>query len=514
MKLAKLSLAAMVVAGLASSSFAADTLADSFKNGKVSGELKAWYFDQSADGQDNLTGSGSNINSATRAGHRNNANIFTTAAVLGYVTDSFYGFNIGLTFQGAANPGTVEQYKAGTSQYSAASVFKNDENAGGGVLSEAYLAYTLGKTTAKVGRQFMSTPLVNGSGSRIFTESFEGALLVNTDLPQTTLIAAYVDRFQGRTSSVSNFPNVAAASAFPSFTPNAYSIDGNGDAPTFEKSAAFTGGAAGGLVAKFDGAYSAGVINKSINNVTLTGQYAVVKDVEVPLAALASLGLSGKAIDDIDVYYTEVNYVLPLSGFKLGFDANFRGSKAGSQLDVANLDGTYTAGRLSISELAGFGASFAYGKTSKDDAVIAGMGNGPTSYTSTMIRGTSTRMLSDTDSYLFQATYDFGKLGVTGLTAVAQYGWTKQGDDAGNLPTGAITGTSGRASVASADYTNTAIGLTYAIPAVKGLTTSLQYEMQERELNADPTIGGTTYTGYKGAKTNTDELWFKAGYKF
>ena len=46
MKLAKLSLVAMVVAGLASSSFAADTLADAFKNGKVNGELKAWYFDK------------------------------------------------------------------------------------------------------------------------------------------------------------------------------------------------------------------------------------------------------------------------------------------------------------------------------------------------------------------------------------------------------------------------------------------------------------------------------------
>ena len=41
MKLAKLSLAAMVVAGLASSSFAADTLADAFKSGTVTGELKA-----------------------------------------------------------------------------------------------------------------------------------------------------------------------------------------------------------------------------------------------------------------------------------------------------------------------------------------------------------------------------------------------------------------------------------------------------------------------------------------
>jgi hypothetical protein len=489
MKLAKLSLAAMVVAGLASSSFAADTLADAFKNGKVNGELKAWYFDQSAD-QTN--------------GRMNNANITTLGAELGYVTDSLYGFKLGLTFQGSGNAGSAET--------SAKSTFKNDEYVGGGTLSEAYLAYTLGNTTAKVGRQYIATPLVSGSGSRMFKESFEGAVLVNTDLPQTTLIAAYVDRFQARTSSVSQFPNVATSTSGTGYSPSFTANSGteNGDAPTFEKSAAFTGGAAGGLVAKFDGAYSAGVINKSINNLTLTAQYAIFKDVEAPLTVMNS---TLKLVDDIDVYYTEANYVLPVAGFKLGFDANVRGSRTGDNLRATNLDGTYAAGRISISELAGFGASFAYGSTSKDDAVIAGMGNGPTSYTSTMIRGTSTRMLADTDSYLFQATYDFGKLGLTGLTAVAQYGWTKQGDNADNMPTGRVEGTAaqtkaGRMSEVSADYTNAAIGLTYAVPALKGLTTSLQYETQERELN----VGDTDFS--KGSKMDTNELWFKAGYKF
>ena len=118
------------------------------------------------------------------------------------------------------------------------------------------------------------------------------------------------------------------------------------------------------------------------------------------------------------------------------------------------------------------------------------MGNGPTSYTSTMIRGTSTRMMADTDSYLFAATYDFSKLGVAGLTALAQYGWTSEGKNA--------IVWNGTAS----DYTNIAAGVTYAVPALKGLTTSLQYETQEKELK-------TT-----NAKTDTDELWFKAGYKF
>jgi len=448
MKLAKLSLAAMVVAGLASSSFAADTLADAFKNGKVSGELKAWYFDKSAD------------NAASTK--YTNENLTNLAIELGYVTDSFYGFSLGATFQGSGNIGSAEK--------NAKTVFANDEYAGGSVLSEAYLAYTLGKTTVKVGRQYIATPLVSGSGSRIFKESFEGAVIVNTDLPQTTLIAGYVDKFQARTS------NVSAAGATANGT--------LGDAPKFKNSAAFTGGANGGLVLEFDDAYTAGVINKSINNLTLTAQYAVVTDVA--------------KIDDVDVYYTEANYVLPVAGFKLGFDANFRGSNTGDDLKALQLDGTYTAGRISISELAGFGFSFAAGTVSKDDSVIAGMGNGPTSYTSTMIRGTSTRMMADTDSYLFAATYDFSKIGVAGLTALAQYGWTSEGKNAK-----VIGSTVAAPSVANAaDYTNIAAGVTYAIPALKGLTTSLQYESQEKELKSN------------SVKTDTDELWFKAGYKF
>ena len=446
MKLAKLSLAAMVVAGLASSSFAADTLADAFKNGKVNGELKAWYFDQSKDPA------------------YVNANIINLGIELGYVTDSFYGFSFGATFQGSGNPATAET--------NAKTTFKDDEYAGGVQLSEAYLAYTLGKTTVKAGRQYIATPLVNGSGSRIFKEAFEGVVLVNTDLPQTTLIAGYVDKFQGRTSNVGTSTSYLDTSAGGTL----------GDAPKFKNRAIFTGGTAAGLTLNFDDAYTVGVINKSISNLTLTAQYAIVTDVVA----------SATAIDDVDVYYTEANYVLPVAGFKLGFDANYRGSKTGSALDASNLEGTYTAGRISISELAGFGASFAAGTVSSSDSVIAGMGNGPTSYTSTMIRGTSTRMLANTDSYLFAATYDFSKIGVTGLSALAQYGWTKQ-DRVGTAAT-------------SEDYTNTAVGLTYVVPTLKGLTTSLQYETQETET--------TTYASGLKSTSDKDELWFKAGYKF
>lgn len=43
-----------------------------------------------------------------------------------------------------------------------------------------------------VGRMFLDTPLVSGSGSRITKEAFEGAAVINTDLPNTTLIISWL----------------------------------------------------------------------------------------------------------------------------------------------------------------------------------------------------------------------------------------------------------------------------------------------------------------------------------
>jgi len=460
MKLAKLSLAAMVVAGLASSSFAADTLADAFKNGKVKGELKAWYFDKDTN---NAQGTTATTPDGKVFNYDGKEDIADFAIELNYVTDSLNGFRLGATFQGVATPFASDEAKE---------LYKDDQAVSGAVLSEAYLGYAIGKTDIKVGRQYISTPLVGGSGSRIFKEAFEGATIVNTDLPQTTLVAGYVSKFQGRTSTISTATNATTTM---------------GDAPTFEKVAVF--GAAG--TRAFDGAYTGLVINKSITNLTLTGQYAVTNDVVV-----------GTSVANASLYYAEANYVLPVASFKLGFDVNARGSRTGNSLDSLQFEGDYYAGRISISELAGFGASFAMGTVDGNQRVVAGMGNGPTSYTSTMIRGTSTRMGADTDSYLFQATYDFGKIGVTGLKAVAQYGWTEQ--DSWKL------GTNYQSTV---DHENTAFGLTYDVQAaaLKGTSVGLQYETQ----TADTTTYNAT-TGVKGTSSSrdTDELWFKAGYKF
>jgi hypothetical protein len=98
MKLAKLSLVAMVVAGLASSSFAADTLADAFKNGKVTGELRAWYFDRDTGNANPATSIPGGAPAGTLG--KGNADLFSTGVILGYITDPLYGLSFGATFQG------------------------------------------------------------------------------------------------------------------------------------------------------------------------------------------------------------------------------------------------------------------------------------------------------------------------------------------------------------------------------------------------------------------------------
>lgn len=435
MKLAQLSLAGILVAGLVTNSYGADTLADAFKNGKTKGELRAWYFDRKVEDAP-----------------AKSADIINTAVILNYVTDKFYGFSLGGTFQSNFAP---------NADTTAKDVFKSDMYGSGAVLSEGYLGYDIGKTAIKAGRQFISTPLVNGSGSRIVKESFEGATITNKDLPGTTITGGYIDKFQGRTGYAMG--------------------EAVGDAPSFDDRSIFLG-ISGSTTYDFDGAYTIAAINKSIPNLTLTGQYLNVGDVTV-----------GTRKSDINVYFAEGKYVLPMNGYKLGLDLNHRGSKTDSPLHATTkYDGTYTAGKIYISELAGFGASMAAATTSSDDAVIAGMGNGPSSYTATMIRASTPTLTANTASYRIDVTYDFSKIGLTGLKALLQHGWTNQ-DRVGSAAT-------------SSDYSSYAGSLEYDVPALKGLTLSAQYETQECET--------TTYASNAKTSIDTDEFRLRANYKF
>nr|WP_249291715.1 hypothetical protein [Campylobacter curvus] len=107
---------------------AADTLAEAFTKGKLSGTIKATYADQTDERNPAI----------------NNENIFGIGLELGYVTDPLYGFRIGATGQAYGSPFSPEK--------NAKTMYDKEWYANGAVLSELYLGYSIGKTDIKVGR--------------------------------------------------------------------------------------------------------------------------------------------------------------------------------------------------------------------------------------------------------------------------------------------------------------------------------------------------------------------------
>ena len=339
MKLAKLSLAAMMVAGLASSSFAADTLADAFKNGKVNGAVQAYYWTKDKD--DSI----------------GNADIFTTGLDLSYETASLYGFKFKATFQSSSSPFINNDGEA---------MFDGDMHGSGAVLSEAYLSYTLGKTTALAGRMYLDTPLVASSGSRMTKQSFEGAAIINTDLPDTTLIAGYVQKFQDRT-------------------------DGEGNIGKFSRT--FGTGSSNDVELK-DGAFTVAAINKSITGLALTAAYAQTGDVT---------GL----MDRLSIAYAEADYKGKAGAFSYGLAAQYYYNDFGSLDAGVNADeNNLWATKVSLGYDA-FGAYVAYSKVNDKTngyGVISGLGGGADlAYTGSPILSNS--YANDTEAYKIGATY-------------------------------------------------------------------------------------------------------------
>ncbi|WP_419763989.1 MAG: OprD family outer membrane porin [Arcobacter sp.] len=330
-KLTKLSLVASL-ALITTQAFSADTIAKAFEEGKISGEIKSQYFQKEVGTSHDKVG------------------IWTNGGNLSFVTGSYYGLKAGVTFQ-AATVTSDDLDKSPTA-------YNSDQNVSGAVASQAYLEYTRENTTGKVGRQYISTPLVAGSGSRIFKESFEGIVLSNTDIPNTTLVAAYVDKFQGRTDIATNGTQIKDVSDFGSNVPavNFASIN-------------------------MDGAYTLYIKNTSVKNLTLSAQYAVVDVI---------------TSNDAKAFYADASYNLTPFTISAQTYQSDDGSATNSDGSAYGLNLTANFGKLSL------GA--AYSKVDDEADIVNGLGNGADYlYTWSWIYGGV--YSADTDAYKLSAGY-------------------------------------------------------------------------------------------------------------
>jgi hypothetical protein len=192
MKIVKMSLVAALLIG--SSAFA-------IENTKVSGDAKLFYSTQDDDAVNSdrdLFGKSSSMGEA--------------AVSIGLTTDLTEGISAGATLNAITTLGLYNNMVSATWTGGTKDDF---------VFSEAWLAGTVGKTTAKVGRMELDTPLVFSEKWSIVPATFESAVLINQDLPDTTLVAAFVGQHDTAAVTGAGLP-ADGSTPFASFYNGAY----------------------------------------------------------------------------------------------------------------------------------------------------------------------------------------------------------------------------------------------------------------------------------------------------
>lgn len=106
---------------------------------------------------------------------------------MGYKTRSYRGISVAGTFYTTHQLGSIDDDGLLLSST------KDDYS----ILGEAYLNAQWGKTSIKVGRQEVDTPFADTDDVGMIPNTFEGLVITNTNIPQTTLVGAHLDRWAG-----------------------------------------------------------------------------------------------------------------------------------------------------------------------------------------------------------------------------------------------------------------------------------------------------------------------------
>lgn len=325
-----------ILLGVSPNLMAKDSLYEAFTNGEVKGAVKSYYFDESYDSAKSSDNS-----------------VWAVGGILQYKTASFNGLKFGASFQ-TSHLIDIDDEKDKQ---------KKTMNSKGSVLSESYIEYKINNTKFKGGRQFVSLPLIKGSGSRLIKESFEAYFLTNTDIPNTLVSLGKVTKYQTRTDAVTSTTNSASFS----------NPDSNiGDVGSFNKIGT-------------DGALSLYVKNKSIDNLTVQLHYV-------------------DFIDEVKDLYLDAKYKFGGS-LKPYLAGQYYNSKYDSSSDE---DSSMYGAKVGIT-LAGVKLHTSYTSTDDEGNVNRGIGEAATaSFTSAT--STTGNYTAGTDTWQVGASKKFGNL--------------------------------------------------------------------------------------------------------
>lgn len=153
---------------IASSAFAID-------NVKVSGDTKLFYGTDDAENIVGVEDKGALFAQGSSYGE--------ASLSLGVTADLTEGVSGGVTLYAISTLGLENNLVSGTWTGGLHDNFW---------FGEAWLAGTVGKTTGKIGRMELDTPMVFTETWSVVPNTFEAAVIINQDIPDTTLVGAYV----------------------------------------------------------------------------------------------------------------------------------------------------------------------------------------------------------------------------------------------------------------------------------------------------------------------------------
>ncbi len=119
----------------------------------------------------------------------------------------FAGFGVGLEVSAVQQSSTLTNIPDTANNFAFPFIGGGDAQVSSATISQAYFTYGIGNTMIKVGRQTLPkslSPFAYSEGWQMFKNTMEAALVVNTDLPDTTLVYAAVGRTN---SSIGNLDN-------------------------------------------------------------------------------------------------------------------------------------------------------------------------------------------------------------------------------------------------------------------------------------------------------------------
>lgn len=153
-----------------------EMLDDAFKNGKASGNIRAFWYDGDRDLKIDRTS-------------------LTVGGILSYQTAPFYGVQANASFFSSNGITSLTQMP----ESGQTSNLKSDGSSIN-VLGEAALSYTYDDTIVKYGRQRLNTPLTNDYYNRMLPNSFEALTLENRSIADVTLKGAYITKWKYKDS--------------------------------------------------------------------------------------------------------------------------------------------------------------------------------------------------------------------------------------------------------------------------------------------------------------------------